>query len=1800
VQLGAFTTNLRYYILGLLIIIFGCFSTALSGQCAGGEVELTFGLYVSASCGPTTAPQVRYKGDVAPGGWTPLGLNWQMSDGCNTLYTASVCVPATNNIVFYQYISAWPAWQTEEEELLTNYLASGCTGASWPNCCECPSFPLVRTPGDNSYVDRFLDLAGGNFSDTSMWGQITGTESCDLPLVPSFDAIGPLCETDAPVSLPSMSNNGVDGTWNSGSNFDPSGQGGNTVTLTFTPSDACGNSAQMMVVVTDPTLPTFDAIDPLCETAAPISLPSTSNNSVNGSWSSGATFDPAGLGGSSYMITFTPSGGSCTSEAQLEITVENEVSPSFDAVSPVCENEAPFTLPSSSTNGINGTWDVGSQFDPAGQGGSTAVLNFTPEVAACASTQVLDVPVTDALIPSFTQVPNQCENGGPVSLPGVSNNGVNGTWDVGTEFDPSGQGGTTVTINFSPDVGECADDFSMMIPVANAVLPLFDDFATMCESDLAITLPSTSNNGIAGTWDVGANFDPSGFGNQTVDLEFTPSLGECAITAMKTIVVTQEIIPSFNGIGPICESSAGISLQNLSNNGISGNWDVGTSFDPSGEGGNTVRINFTPTTSCATTAFMDIVVEEELTPSFNAIGPLCEGAGPVSLQAISNNGIAGSWDVGTTFDPTGLGGTTASIEFTPNNGSCASPRTLSIVVEDASDPDFDTFSDLCASFNPSGKGGQSFSLTFVPNGGLCANSSMSMITVLNAVSPIFDDIADYCENDVDIDLPSISNNGISGTWTSGSTFDPSGFGGQTVELDFEPGNGFCAIDGDIEIEVLDYVVPVFDDFQDICASGTAITLPSQSNNGVTGTWNTGASFDPAGLGGTTVELTFLPQASLCASEAMKDILVLDVVEPLFSALGPYCSEDDEVVLPSTSNNGIAGTWNVVQFDPGTATMGQNMVTFTPDGSECATSKSIDIEVDLAEIPVFDELGVFCQDDAPIVLSATSNNGIDGTWDVGNSIDPADFVGTNNLFFTPSHDECALQGELGLEVEATPTLEIQSKSCDVSLTFYTILFSTDADIVSSDIGDLSDLGGSMYEITNLPTGATVEVSIEKSLSSCIDVISVSPRDCNCPSLAAPAGNSIEICEGETIPELVVSVEEGLEVNWYDASSGGNLLQTNSPSYIPSTGGTYYAESLDPENACTSNVRTSLELIINEESETQLTESTCDPEAVGIETLMLENRFGCDSVVMIERVFSESDTTLVFLKSCQPDDVGTRTETFSTSLCDSIVITETSLAPSYEFSFVQETCIASLEGIDTSRFTTVDGCDSIEIVEYIYLPLDTTFVEQSSCNPDLEGQKIDVFDANSCDSVVVTTTFFSDMDVRFSEVITCDPDLLEPDTLFFTNSLGCDSLEITNYVFEAIDTTFVEAVSCDPDEVGTEILYLSSGSCDSIVSVTTTFATFSESFLQESTCDPAESGVDTTFLQNSAGCDSLVIVETTLGTLPNVEFPVGGTLTCEVNNLSLDVNDLGNQASLSFQWTDESGSIVGNSSSLLATQGGTFTVSVEMQDACSITESFVVLEDLIAPEVFAGDDQIIECEDGSVTLVGSQVSSEELTYYWQSESGDLVEEGRTTEIGSAGIYEFVGVNPDNGCEGVDEVEVFPSLEIITVADEISVEQDEEIDYDIFSNDDVVDEVMVNVVNSDLEGLLLIQDDGQLAGRVSEPGDYTLEYEVCKLACPDECSTSLISIEVTKKNTEFTDAISPNGDGINEFWEVPDIEQFEDRKLVIVNRWGSKVYIDDSYSNNWQGQNLRGNPLPEGIYYYELILGGKLHTGSITILR
>jgi gliding motility-associated-like protein len=78
------------------------------------------------------------------------------------------------------------------------------------------------------------------------------------------------------------------------------------------------------------------------------------------------------------------------------------------------------------------------------------------------------------------------------------------------------------------------------------------------------------------------------------------------------------------------------------------------------------------------------------------------------------------------------------------------------------------------------------------------------------------------------------------------------------------------------------------------------------------------------------------------------------------------------------------------------------------------------------------------------------------------------------------------------------------------------------------------------------------------------------------------------------------------------------------------------------------------------------------------------------------------------------------------------------------------------------------------------------------------------------------------------------------------------------------------------------------------------------------------------------------------------------------------------------------------------------------------------------------------------------------------------------------------------------------------------------------------------------------------------------------------------------------TPNNDGMNDYWYIPDIEQYGSISVQIYNRFGKLLYKSSAYKNDWDG-TYNGAPLPEAAYYYIIKSSEKgLIKGVVNIVR
>jgi gliding motility-associated-like protein len=98
------------------------------------------------------------------------------------------------------------------------------------------------------------------------------------------------------------------------------------------------------------------------------------------------------------------------------------------------------------------------------------------------------------------------------------------------------------------------------------------------------------------------------------------------------------------------------------------------------------------------------------------------------------------------------------------------------------------------------------------------------------------------------------------------------------------------------------------------------------------------------------------------------------------------------------------------------------------------------------------------------------------------------------------------------------------------------------------------------------------------------------------------------------------------------------------------------------------------------------------------------------------------------------------------------------------------------------------------------------------------------------------------------------------------------------------------------------------------------------------------------------------------------------------------------------------------------------------------------------------------------------------------------------------------------------------------------------------------------------------------------------------------SSLRIYIQALDFHIPNVFTPNGDGINDYFEVYG-DGIELMQIKVYNRWGN--LISESNNGAWDGRTYGGKAAKDGIYYYQILLkqsGNKARKaeGNVSLIR
>ncbi len=247
----------------------------------------------------------------------------------------------------------------------------------------------------------------------------------------------------------------------------------------------------------------------------------------------------------------------------------------------------------------------------------------------------------------------------------------------------------------------------------------------------------------------------------------------------------------------------------------------------------------------------------------------------------------------------------------------------------------------------------------------------------------------------------------------------------------------------------------------------------------------------------------------------------------------------------------------------------------------------------------------------------------------------------------------------------------------------------------------------------------------------------------------------------------------------------------------------------------------------------------------------------------------------------------------------------------------------------------------------------------------------------------------------------------------------------------------------------------------------------------------------------------------------------------------------------------------------------------------TECYAVVGfDVIAvpPPQIELEDRYVICPDAPELVLDA---GDFESYVWEDSDGNTVGSERIFNVQSLGVYTLTVTETKYGvtCSSAKQFEVFSS----GAPEEMNIELGGFSDYvDLTINATGVGYFEYSIDGTNYQGSNNFK---------VLPGKYTV-FVRDPLGCR-ELSEEVVAIGYQRFFT-------PNGDTVNETWNIVGGELFPESQLFIYDRYGKLLVQFSPLSPGWDGRFL-GKPMPSSDYWFKYIYdNGKIFTGHFTLRR
>ena len=297
----------------------------------------------------------------------------------------------------------------------------------------------------------------------------------------------------------------------------------------------------------------------------------------------------------------------------------------------------------------------------------------------------------------------------------------------------------------------------------------------------------------------------------------------------------------------------------------------------------------------------------------------------------------------------------------------------------------------------------------------------------------------------------------------------------------------------------------------------------------------------------------------------------------------------------------------------------------------------------------------------------------------------------------------------------------------------------------------------------------------------------------------------------------------------------------------------------------------------------------------------------------------------------------------------------------------------------------------------------------------------------------------------------------------------------------------------------------------------------------------------------------------------------------------------ESAFAYQWqkngTDVSGATNQNINLTNVTENGDYTVDASL-NTYSATSNMLAVQLLTSETVTIASTGTIFCSSSDALTISTTTDLSTETFSWERDGVQLTETTVTLNVTATGTYRLV--LDKNGC-------------------------------DLFSNEIIISGLDPNLIGLDIDGDVIFPegssrtvtarggtgyqwldaDNNMLSSTDSmtftEEGSFTLVADV------DNCQVTRQLTAIYLDTFKVPNVITPNGDGANDQWVIPNsYSNKSDVNVIIYNDKGVELMNETNYQNTWP-ESSASFPNQNMVFYYVIKNASEtLKQGTITVIR